>query len=299
MEEKLAKLVEAMPHGVTIWKVDEASGEVRLVFANSHSQIESGINYEPLIGELIGDIFKGAVDSPYPSAISRVGLTGDQEVLREVPYGDSNHPHGFFNVSLVPLGDGYVGSVYENITIKRRLEQRLKQMAMEDPLTGLANHRGFKKHLREALGRAERSGKMVAVLFCDLDGFKAVNDTYGHETGDLCLKTVGEKLIKAVRKIDKVGRLGGDEFGIVLEGILREADIKSVATKLIEAITSQPLYLGHRRKAEIGISIGVAMAVFADEDIDLILQHADAAMYKAKQAGGNQTVFHNGSYTGH
>lgn len=295
MDEKIRKLVDVMPFGITLWQVDsEIPGRVKLVFANDQAEMESGMGYGQIIDKPMMKAPPGWEGNPYLSALVRVSRTNESETLRDVEYGDSDHPHGFFDVRIISLGDGYVGAIYENVTFKRKLETRLRQMAMEDTLTGLLNIRGFKKALREALGRAERASKMVALLFCDLDGFKEVNDQFGHDTGDLALKTVAEKLCKSVRKTDTVGRLAGDEFGVIVEGIARERDAVTVADKLIEAVSAEQIYLGGRRRVQLGVSIGIAFAVYEDEDIELLLSHGDAAMYQAKESGGNQYRFFNG-----
>ena len=292
VEKRLHKLVELMPYGIIVWLTkNDNPKDIKIVFTNERSSIE----FRSVTGKSVKDSLAEWKDNPCPDTIIRVAHTERGETIQNVLYTtDESESEGYFKITFVSLGNGYVATIYENVSVQRRLQARLKQMALEDTLTGLVNLRGFKKALRESLGRAERAGKMIALLFCDLDGFKAVNDMFGHETGDLCLKTIAEKLRKSVRQIDKVGRLGGDEFGIILEGIMQETDVKTISQKIIDSISEAPLYLGGRRKAQLGISIGIALAVSADEDLDLILQHADAAMYKAKESGGNMYLFHNG-----
>jgi diguanylate cyclase (GGDEF)-like protein len=168
------------------------------------------------------------------------------------------------------------------------LEERLVHQAHHDPLTGLANRTLFRDRVGQALARAARGGH-VAVLFLDLDNFKAVNDTYGHAEGDRLLEVVAARLLQATRGCDSVARLGGDEFGVVLEGLAHESDALTVVSRIGEML-QRPVRLPGR-EVLVGASIGVAHVVVG-QDVDEVLRNADLAMYRAKAAGrGGHEVF--------
>jgi diguanylate cyclase (GGDEF)-like protein len=169
-----------------------------------------------------------------------------------------------------------------DITELREALDRIAAQATRDPLTGLPNRTLLDEHLPAALSRARRSGGIVSVLFVDLDGFKAVNDTLGHEAGDVLLVAVAGRLRAAVRETDLVARLGGDEFVLVLEGLRRPADVTIVAKRVVDAI-SEPVPLPGTL-ASVTASVGFALGD-GDAFADSLIRQADAAMYAVKVAG--------------
>ncbi len=169
---------------------------------------------------------------------------------------------------------------------------RLEQLALHDSLTGLINYGQLTRKLEHALLRAARRDTTVVVMFIDLDGFKAVNDTYGHATGDLVLKAVAERVQLSLRKEDALARLGGDEFVILLEEVGSQAGALRVAQLALEQIRGIDDIDG--RKIAIAASIGVSSARGAGgaaRGAAVLLAEADQAMYRAKQAGKNGVVF--------
>jgi len=174
---------------------------------------------------------------------------------------------------------------------RKRTETRLSYLAHYDGVTGVANRALFVEHLRLAMVHAERHGRMVGVLFLDLDRFKTINDTLGHEVGDMLLKIVATRLQSAVRAGDTVARLAGDEFTIALAG-LRDADEAGRVTRRIQETFSKPIDLQGNRLV-VAASIGVALYPSDDLSIDGLLKHADAAMYRAKDNGGNNFQFYS------
>jgi diguanylate cyclase (GGDEF)-like protein len=153
---------------------------------------------------------------------------------------------------------------------------------LHDPLTGLANRELLMDRLDQALSRTARAGTSTVVLFCDLDRFKEVNDSLGHETGDQVLMTVAERLRKAVRPTDTVARLGGDEFVVVAEGLVTDADQRRLADRVRVAL-ARPTRVG-AHIVPTGASIGVAVSR-PEDDARSLLREADAAMYRAKARG--------------
>ena len=162
-----------------------------------------------------------------------------------------------------------------------RLDQ--ERLATHDPLTGLPNRALFRDRLTASLLQAERNTEKLAVLFIDLDRFKSVNDTYGHDAGDHLLKQVSERLTAGVRGRDILARMGGDEFGCVLTGIGSPANAEKVARQILKSL-SQPIALKEQLVA-CTPSIGIAIYPGDGVDASLLMKHADAAMYTAKQQG--------------
>jgi two-component system, cell cycle response regulator len=167
---------------------------------------------------------------------------------------------------------------------RKRVERELSQLAKFDPLTGLPNRLLFRDRLTQAVQRIDRRDRVVALIFIDLDGFKAVNDRYGHATGDRLLKAVAGRLCRVVRRTDTVARLGGDEFTIILEGLRHPDDAARVAEQVLLSLR-QPFELGGLA-IELGASLGVAIASHATEVPDMLTHRADVAMYRAKASGG-------------
>ncbi len=168
---------------------------------------------------------------------------------------------------------------------RRDDQKKLSYLARFDPLTGLINRFLFGDRLQGAIARARRDGGLVALMFLDLDEFKAVNDRFGHATGDALLKQVAQRLEASVRESDSVARLGGDEFTVILEGNHRVEDAGHVATKILKAL-EVPYTVGHR-ELHVTASIGIALYPIDGDDAEALLRDADIAMYSAKAAGRN------------
>jgi diguanylate cyclase (GGDEF)-like protein/PAS domain S-box-containing protein len=172
-----------------------------------------------------------------------------------------------------------------DITERKLAEGRIAHMALHDGLTGLPNRLLFKERLGNALARADRRGGRFAVLACDLDRFKAVNDTLGHPAGDALLRIVAERLRGVVRDGDTVARLGGDEFAVILADLGDPQEAGLAARRIIEAM-EQPVDLdGHR--VGIGVSVGIGLGSQDGADPDTLFRNADIALYRAKAAGRN------------
>ncbi len=162
------------------------------------------------------------------------------------------------------------------------LQEQLAHQAFHDPLTGLANRALLKERLQHALARVARSREPLAVMFIDLDEFKAVNDSMGHDAGDEVLKAVADRLRGSLRPADTIARLGGDEFAILLEGMLNASEAPRVAERVIRTFGTPFELDGH--PVSIGASIGLALKD-GKEDTDELLGNADVAMYAAKARG--------------
>lgn len=182
----------------------------------------------------------------------------------------------------------YVGT-FTDITERKASEARITHLATHDMLTALPNRTLLQDRLEKTLARARRDTSIAAVLFLDLDRFKWINDSLGHELGDRLLQEVAARLLMVIRNSDTVARLGGDEFVVVLEGIGEIGDIIAVAEKVIEAI-AQPMPLDGR-ELQVTASVGISLFPNDGSSGDELLKHADTAMYAAKGAGKNQARF--------
>ena len=178
---------------------------------------------------------------------------------------------------------------------RKRFEEHLTYLAQYDHLTGLVNRILFRDRLVQATARSKRMQQMIGLMLLDLDRFKLVNDTFGHDMGDELLKAVSERLKTCVREVDTVARMGGDEFTIILEGVSSEQNILVVAKRITESIATPFELKGHC--ISIGISIGITIYPQDDHPVDELLKHADTAMYQAKQRGGSAFHLHEVSGT--
>lgn len=182
----------------------------------------------------------------------------------------------------------YVGT-FVDITERKKNEERIIHLATHDVLTGLANRTLLIEHIQKGLAYAQRNHAMMALLFLDLDRFKLINDSLGHEQGDRLLKAVARRLQEALRGSDTIARLGGDEFVILLNDLREVNDASVTASKIIEQI-AHPFTLAGR---EFHVTTSVGISLYPNDGIDpeQLLKHADAAMYSAKAAGKNQARF--------
>lgn len=184
----------------------------------------------------------------------------------------------------------YVG-VFSDITLLKDAEARLDFLAHHDPLTGLANRLLLFSRLEHCIGLSRRERKCAALLIMDLDRFKDINDSFGHLAGDELLQQVAQRLMQRLRGVDTVTRLGGDEFALLLEDLSHPQDAAQVAIDIIQAL-SDPWRLSNAVEVRIGVSIGISLFPEHGNSSEELLQHADAALYRAKAEGrGNFKYF--------
>jgi diguanylate cyclase (GGDEF)-like protein len=189
------------------------------------------------------------------------------------------------------LAHAAVGAIVVNlrdVSERKRIEEQLVHQAFHDPMTGLANRPLFRDRVIHALTRRGNANRCLAVLFLDLDDFKIINDTFGHDAGDRVLQTISTRLLSALRESDTAARLGGDEFAVLLEDVANETDVSEIVADLLGVI-SAPLSLdGKEVSAECSIGIAVVNSTGSHSTaVDELLRNADAAMYQAKMADGN------------
>jgi diguanylate cyclase (GGDEF)-like protein len=172
----------------------------------------------------------------------------------------------------------------QTIAASRR-QAHIEHLAHYDPLTRLANRTRLLDRLQYALAHAKRTRALVGLLYCDIDGFKTVNDTFGHSIGDLVLSRIGDRLASLVRSCDTAARLGGDEFILLVTAGVSQEGIEIVAQKILRTVSAS-LSLAEGPDS-ISVSVGAAVYPTDGDDARTLLEKADAAMYDAKQSGGN------------
>ncbi|MGZ5052226.1 MAG: EAL domain-containing protein [Methylobacter sp.] len=181
-------------------------------------------------------------------------------------------------------------AIFGDVTEKKRAEEKIYYQANYDPLTNLPNRQLFQDRLHLALASAKRNKSQLALLFIDLDRFKEVNDSAGHEAGDRLLMQVAKRLSGCVRESDTVARLGGDEFTVILNSLSNNFDIENIAKNMLDLL-EQPFSLAAGVDAAISASIGIAMYPTDGEDDASLIRYADAAMYRVKETGRNGFEF--------
>jgi diguanylate cyclase (GGDEF)-like protein/PAS domain S-box-containing protein len=216
--------------------------------------------------------------------------SGQAQINYEEPQHRADGSESWVRTSKIPLADMDGNTVallglYEDITDRKAMEHQLRELAHHDTLTGLANRAFFHHHLELAVSKSRRDGSLLALMYFDIDHFKNINDSFGHDTGDALLKAFAQRVSETVREADVFARLGGDEFALLLENLPNPAAAERVGNKLVAAMQA-PYQLGERT-VTVGSSIGVAFfqrGMRADE----LIRRADQAMYAAKRGGRNR-----------
>jgi diguanylate cyclase (GGDEF)-like protein/PAS domain S-box-containing protein len=194
-------------------------------------------------------------------------------------------------LSITALGDAAAGNgvrhvaTFIDITQRKEAEELLRHRANTDPLTELSNRALFYDRLQMALTLSRRYGHQFALIYVDLDHFKAVNDSLGHAAGDELLVEAARRLSLVVRESDTVARLGGDEFAVILPEIRQQAEVVEVAQRIVHTL-ARPFHLGNE-EVRVSGSVGVALYPEHGEDLERLKRHADLALYQVKAAGRN------------
>ncbi len=285
-EALLNRVLATAPMGVIAYEAvrDEEANVTDFAFlkANPVTEIILRRPEKDLLGKRLGDILPHLVGSSLFRNYSTVVDTGE-------PYTDTffmpaeSSLHGtdaWYALSAAQLGDGLVVT-YADVTEHKNAEENMRRLAYYDELAGLPNRRAFFERAATLQALAQRRGWTIALLFVDINGFKAVNDTQGHEVGDRLIKEVAARLRGVVRGEEPFARMGGDEFALLLSDV-DEADAARVAERVVAAL-SQPYALGNAT-VRVGASVGIALGEPNDK-IDLLLRRADEAMYRVKAQG--------------
>jgi diguanylate cyclase (GGDEF)-like protein len=278
--------------GVGGWEIDVASGQLYWTAEMFRIHELSPDSYAPafesaleFFAEEVRPAFREAVESSLQH-----GRQWDLELELVTATGRRIWTRATGAAQLASTGRvaKVLGSL-QDISHRRAADERIRHMAHYDELTGLANRSLFALQLAHALARAERYGRRLAVLFVDLDRFKNINDTLGHDTGDEVLRVIGRRLLDSVRAADLVARLGGDEFVILIEELDAPERMAELARKLLRTI-EQPIAVADHEFL-LSASIGIATYPADGLDTQTLLKRADIAMYRAKEQGKNTFEF--------
>ncbi|MFN8516564.1 MAG: sensor domain-containing diguanylate cyclase [Thermomicrobiales bacterium] len=279
------QVMETIGQGVTV-----ADRQDRYLYVNPAFARMLGRTTESLIGRTLTDLAEPD-DHPIVRRAREERLQGRQATYEVRLCHSGGYPiHA--RITDVPRydddeQDGTIAAI-SDVTDEILLQERLQWQASYDALTGLPNRTLFWERLGEALARSNRRGETVGLLFLDLDGFKGVNDRFGHEVGDALLSTAATRLQRCVRESDTVARMGGDEFTIVLDGPMDQEGARRVALAAIAELET-PIVVGGEVLA-LSTSVGVALSTVDTRPEDLV-RAADAAMYDAKRAGKGRYAF--------
>ncbi|HJX09449.1 MAG TPA: EAL domain-containing protein, partial [Candidatus Binatia bacterium] len=261
----------------------------RIEFANPAFEQETGYSLDEVIGKNPRFLKSGKQDTAFYTLLWNTILNG-KTWHGEVTNTRKDGAEYIAQMTIAPVKNerGVIErfvAISRNITEKKAFEKRMDYLAHHDTLTELPNRLLVGHRLTQSMNRARREHKKLAVLFLDLDGFKLVNDTLGHNTGDLMLKTAAERLKTCCREGDVLARMGGDEFIVVIPEIKRPDDAKRFARRLFSALSKPFVLIG--REIFVTASIGISIFPLHGDDVESLVKNADAAMYCAKGQGRN------------
>ncbi len=291
-EQRISQILKTVAEGIV--STDE-TGVIEEF--NPAAEKMFGIPRQRAIGQNVNILMPAFNRPEHDEHISHYLTTGDSKILGELREVEGVRDKGeIFPVEICVselLEEGgnrrFIG-VMRDITDRKKWEENIKFLAHHDALTKLPNRHLFEDRLKHSLSKAERNKANLAVMFIDLDKFKPINDTLGHEAGDIVLKGVAERLNTRVRASDTVARVGGDEFVVILEDVADRAAAANVAKDMIASLT-EPFEAGGKT-CSVGASIGIAMfPEHATNDAEL-LRCADETMYRVKASGRNNYLFY-------
>lgn len=268
--------------------------EGRFLLANKSLLDTLRMTEEQVIGKTAHEIFSTNLSAQIEYDDKKVLETNSIMRTEETLLGTDGRMHNYL-VQKYPIRDLETEAVFGvctfslDITEQKLAEQMAVHAAQHDPLTGLPNRSIVYEFGAKLINSAMRYRKCLAVLFFDLDRFKPINDTYGHEVGDVMLKEVAQRLRQSLRSCDVIGRIGGDEFVAIMEDIKSDTAVAHAAEHLLEVL-SQPYHVD-TLELRTSPSIGISLCPHDGTNIDILIRHADAAMYQAKASGRNTYKF--------
>jgi len=286
-EERYRRMVDAAAEG--IWLLDSGAATI---FVNRRMAQMLGYTVEEMLGLSLFHFVDARFRAEAELSFRRHRLGVEEQFDFRFRRRDGSNLWAIFSATL--LADekgGFLGAmgVVTDITDRVSFEQRQLQAAQHDPLTGLPNRNLLEDRLSQALAQARRYHSRVAVLFVDLDNFKPINDTLGHQAGDAILREVAARLACRVRQIDTVARYGGDEFVVVLQNLGDAEEAGGLAASFVQLL-GQPFHV-EGRNCLLGGSVGISIYPEDGEDGPALIHHADMAMYAVKEEGGGRYGF--------
>ena len=291
-ESRLRAILDASPIGVSISNYYDG----KIIYENESLSKIWGGPAEGLLGTDSIDYYHDPNDIRWVIEQLRQHhpVTGHEMVVRRID-GSTR----WCEVNMVATWVDEVRVVltwFKDISEIRKAREELKHMATHDSLTGLANRMRFNAFMTEAVARSRRLNNASSLLYLDLDGFKAVNDTYGHPMGDFLLQELARRLTSTVRETDFIARLGGDEFAVVIEALSDRTEPQLVGKKIMDALKMP--FKRDGIEATVGVSIGISFFAPESMDIEVVSQHADSGMYRAKQGGKGRICVYDPSLDG-
>lgn len=283
-EPSFHRLIEEFPVGIYVVQ------DGRYRYVNSKLAANLGYSREELLGlESITGLI-AEEDQPFVWDSLRKRLQAETPTIRTCfravrKSGDRIDVETYATITEFEGRPAVLGALLD-VTERKRAEAQIAEQAYKDPLTGLSNSLRMMQRLRQLFAEAGRQKRRFAVVYLDLDRFKAVNDTWGHSAGDAFLRHLAAALKRCVREADLVARVGGDEFVILMPDIQRIENLGGVARKLLAAV-SRPVHI-KGKVFEVTASVGIACYPEDSEDTEVLLRNADAAMYRAKELGRNR-----------
>lgn len=255
------------------------------VYCNLPFEKFVGKSIDEIVGRGVYDLWAPELAKVYSEADNRLFKAGGEEQYEaKVKYANGSIHDVIFHKAVFPFSDAnYMAGAILDISDRKSAERELERIAMTDSLTGVANRYRLYAALDDTCKRAARQNSMIAVMSIDLDGFKEVNDTYGHLVGDEALVEAAERIRSLIRESDMLARLGGDEFVIVFDGLERKEPVYRLAECVLEQL-SEPMDLqGHQ--VTLGASIGIAFYPDHGTNPYNLLKYADLALYESKLSG--------------
>jgi len=289
-EERYRTLYSTMQEGVAQYQMlydeDGNAFDYEIIDVNSAFETIIGLKRHQVVGRKASAIYpkeygKAACLEIYDHVVTSGISTNFEFQLKEKT----------INISAAKISEGHFATIFDDITQRKADEKHIEKLAFHDILTGLPNRALMQDRLYQLTSHAKRNARKVGLFFLDIDHFKRINDTFGHDTGDQLLIVVAKRLQSVLRNCDTVCRIGGDEFVVLIDNISTRKSVSMIACKILEALT-QPIVL---KGKEVYSSTSIGISIFPEDgdDTDSLLKNADTAMYQAKESGRNTYCFYS------
>ncbi|MBF0589038.1 MAG: EAL domain-containing protein, partial [Magnetococcales bacterium] len=287
-EQRYQSLFDTMTSGVAVYETFDDGTTFTIRDFNKAAERINKAPREEVLGRSISEVFPGVHKFGLFDVFQRVYQSGKAEHF-PITFYEDDRIQGWRDNYVYKLSEREIVAIHDDVTEQKQLEMELKKKAEYDDLTGLPNRTLFRDRLEQAISLANRYKNSVALMFIDLDRFKQINDTMGHDAGDQLLVEASRRISGCVRESDTVARLGGDEFTVVLPAQIHPNYVELVARKILEQLAAP--FLIQEENHFISGSIGITLYPEDGDNLEEILKNADSAMYQAKAAGRNAFKF--------